>query len=100
MKDNRGELDLTKRVEELENSLSIALGVNDKFQRENKDKSELITQLRQRVNELLAINKSHQDLMGRQIQENVDLKKDNKALAKQIDDYFNVRMTNTRNSGM
>ena len=100
MKDNRGELDLTKRVEELENSLSIALGVNDKFQRENKDKSELITQLRQRVNELLAINKSHQDLMGRQIQENVDLKKDNKALAKQIDDYFNVRMSNTRNSGM
>ena len=100
MKDNRGELDLTKRVEELENSLSIALGVNDKFQRENKDKSELITQLRQRVNELLAINKSHQDLMGKQIQENVDLKKDNKALAKQIDDYFNVRMSNTRNSGM
>ena len=100
MKDNRGELDLTKRVEELENSLSIALGVNDKFQRENKDKSELITQLRQRVNELLAINKSHQDLMGRQIQENVDLKKDNKALAKQIDDYFNVRMKATRNSGM
>ena len=100
MKDDRGELDLTKRVEELENSLSIALGVNDKFQRENKDKSELITQLRQRVNELLAINKSHQDLMGRQIQENVDLKKDNKALAKQIDDYFNVRMSNTRNSGM
>jgi len=100
MKDNRGELDLTKRVEELENSLSIALGVNDKFQRENKDKSELITQLRQRVNELLAINKSHQDLMGRQIQENVDLKKDNKALAKQIDDYFHVRMKATRNSGM
>ena len=100
MKDDRGELDLTKRVEELENSLSIALGVNDKFQRENKDKSELITQLRQRVNELLAINKSHQDLMGRQIQENVDLKKDNKALAKQIDDYFNVRMKATRNSGM
>ncbi len=100
MKDDRGELDLTKRIEELENSLSIALSINDKFQRENKDKSELISQLRQRVNELLAINKSHQNLMGRQIQENEELKKDNKALAKQIDDYFNVRMTNTRNSGM
>ncbi len=100
MKDDRGELDLTKRIEELENSLSIALSINDKFQREDKDKSELISQLRQRVNELLAINKSHQNLMGRQIQENEELKKDNKALAKQIDDYFNVRMTNTRNSGM
>ncbi len=79
MKDDRGELDLTKQVE---------------------DKDELIKTLRQRVNELMAINKSHQQLMGRQIQENEELKTDNKRLAKQIDDYFNVRMTNTRNSGM
>ena len=79
MKDDRGKLDLTKQVE---------------------DKDELIKELRQRVNELLAINKSHQQLLGRQIQENEFLKKDNKALAKQIDDYFQVRMTNTRNSGM
>ena len=49
MKDDRGELDLTKQVE---------------------DKDELIKELRQRVNELLAINKSHQQLLGRQIQEN------------------------------
>jgi regulator of replication initiation timing len=79
MKDDRGELDLTKQVE---------------------DKNELIKTLRQRVNELMAINKSHQQLMGKQIQENEELKTDNKRLAKQIDDYFNVRMTNTRNSGM
>tara|TARA_R100001086_G_scaffold239518_1_gene164970 strand:- start:128 stop:352 length:225 start_codon:yes stop_codon:yes gene_type:complete len=70
MKDDRGELDLTKQIE---------------------DKDELIVQLRQRVNELMAINKSHQQLMGKQIQENEELKKDNKALAKQIDDYYNVR---------
>ena len=79
MKDDRGELDLTKKVE---------------------DKDELVKCLRQRINELLAINKSHQQLMGKQIQENDELKKDNKALAKQIDDYFNVRMNNTRDSGM
>ena len=79
MKDDRGELDLTKQID---------------------DKDELIKELRQRINELLAINKSHQQLMGRQIQENEELKKDNKALAKQIDDYFNVRMNNTRDSGM
>ena len=79
MKDDRGELDLTKQIE---------------------DKDELIKELRQRVNELLAINKSHQQLMGKQIQENEDLKRDNKLLAKQIDDYFNVRMNNTRDSGM
>ena len=79
MKDDRGELDLTKQVE---------------------DKDELIKALRQRVNELMAINKSHQDLMGRQILENEELKADNKRLAKQIDDYFNVRINNSRNSGM
>ena len=70
MKDDRGELDLDKKVE---------------------DQNELITRLRQRITELLAISKSHQQLMARQIQENEDLKKDNKLLAKQIDDYFNVR---------
>ena len=70
MKDDRGELDLNKQIE---------------------DKDELIKGLRQRINELMAINKSHQQLMGKQIQENEDLKKDNKLLAKQIDDYFNMR---------
>ena len=70
MKDDRGELDLDKKVE---------------------DQSELIKQLRQRITELLAISKSHQQLMATQIQENEELKKDNKVLAKQIDDYFNVR---------
>ncbi len=42
MKDDRGELDLTKQID-------------------NKD--DLIKELRKRVNELLAINKSHQQLM-------------------------------------
>jgi len=36
IKEDRGKLDLTRRIEELEKSLSIALDVNDKFQRENK----------------------------------------------------------------
>ena len=70
MKDDRGELDLTKQID---------------------DKDTLVKTLRQRVNELMAINKSHQELMAKQIQENEDLKKDNKLLAKQIDDYFNMR---------
>ena len=36
MKDDRENLDLTKRIEELDNSLSIALDINDKYQRESK----------------------------------------------------------------
>ena len=35
MKDNQENLDLTKRVEELENSLTIALDLNDELQRHN-----------------------------------------------------------------
>ena len=62
--------------------------------------NETITQLRQRINELMSINKSHQDLVGKQIVENEELKKDNKALAKQIDDYFNARLNNVRKSGV
>ena len=50
-----------------------------------------IETLRQRVKELLAISESHQELMGKLIVENDELKKDNKRLAKQIDDYFNAR---------
>ena len=124
--EDRVESDLTKRVEELENSLSIALDINDKYQRDNKklkdrvreaegettiikgigmsspemrEANETIKELRQRINELLAISKSHQSLMGTQIQENNELKKDNKSLAKQIDDYFNARLNKTRGSG-
>ena len=36
MKDNQENLDLTKRIEELDNSLSIALDINDTYQRESK----------------------------------------------------------------
>ena len=125
--EGRGELDLTRRIEELENSLSIALDINDKYQRENKKLKEqvrdaegetsiikavgmnspemkranaTIAELRQRVSELMAINKSHQHLMGKQIVENEELKRDNKALAKQVDDYFNARLNNVRKSGV
>ena len=70
MKDDRGELDLSKQIE---------------------DKDELIHELRQRINELRAICKSHQQLMGEQIQQNEERKRDNKLLAKQVNDYFNVR---------
>ena len=124
--EDRGELDLTRRVEELENSLSIALDINDKYQRENvalkkraqeaegetsivkgiginspemKEAKETIKELRQRINELLAIGKSHQNLMGTQIQENDELKKDNKALSKQIEDYFSARLNKARKAG-
>ena len=79
MKDDRGELDMNKQIEE---------------------KDELIKVLRQRINELMGINKSHQQLLGKQIVESEELKTDNKRLAKQIDDYFNGRINGVRKSGL
>ena len=62
-----------------------------KNDRGEHDLEKTIETLRQRVKELLAISGSHQELMGKLIVENDKLKKDNKRLAKQIDDYFNAR---------
>ena len=47
--------DLAKRVSELDNSLSIALETNDKYQRENKD-------LKDKIKEAGKINQLHQEL--------------------------------------
>ena len=62
-----------------------------KNDRGDNDLEKTIASLRQRIKELLAISVSHQELMGKLIVENDELKKDNKRLAKQIDDYFNAR---------
>ena len=42
---DKDQLDLAKRVKELDNSLSIALEINDNYQRENKE-------LKERINDL------------------------------------------------
>jgi hypothetical protein len=62
-----------------------------KNDRGENDLEQTIETLRQRVRELMAINQTHKELMGKLIVENEEVKKDNKALAKQIDDYFNAR---------
>ena len=87
-----------KRREEAEGEITIVKGVGMNSP-EMKEANRTIEELRQRVSELIAINKSHQDLMGKQIVENEELKKDNKALAKQVDDYFNVRLNKSRKAG-
>ena len=51
----RIEEDSAKRIKELNNSLSIALEINDKYQRENKD-------LKDKIKEAGKINQLHQEL--------------------------------------
>jgi len=63
MKDNQEDLDLMKRINELENSLSIALDINDKYQRENlalekrareaeEDNKRLSLQIEDKINQI------------------------------------------------
>ena len=87
-----------KKRQEAEGELTIikGIGINSP---EMKQANATIVELRQRISELMSISKSHQDLMGKQIVDNQELRKDNKALAKQIDDYFNARLDNVRKSG-
>ena len=70
MKEDRGELDLTKQIEE-------------------KDK--LIQQLRMNMRDYIMMHQQDKDLLAAKIKEVDELTRDNKALAKQIDDILNVR---------
>ena len=63
----------------------------DVDERGDNDLEKTIDTLRSRIKELMSINTSHQDLMGKLIKENEELKRDNKSLAKQVGDYFNAR---------
>ena len=123
MTEDRGPLDLEKRVEELENSLSIALEVNDTYQRENvklkkraqEAEGELtiikgigntspeMKNLQARVKELgdslaaaLGINEDHQRYNGKLQARLTEVEEDNKKLSKQINDYLNK----FRNAGL
>ena len=96
MREDRGELDLTKRVEELDKSLSIALEINDKFQRESKEKDELIQELRMRIRDMLLISEQHRSILGAEITDRKRLEKEVKDLKVQMSEYLSVR---TRGAG-
>ena len=123
MREDRGESDLTRRIEELENSLSIALDINEKLQRENKkiadraraaegeisiikgigmrspemkEKDELIQELRMRIRDMLLISEQHRSILGAEITDRKRLKKEVEDLKLQMSEYLSVR---TRGAG-
>ena len=126
MKDDRGELDLTKRVEELDKSLSAALEINDKFQRDNKkladkvraaegemsivkgigmnspemrEKDELIQELRMRIRDMLLISEHHRSILGDEITNRKRMEKEVRDLKVQMSEYMSVRVDSARKSG-
>ena len=70
MKDDRGELDLTRQIEE-------------------KDK--LIQELRMNMRDYIIMHQQDKELLAAKIKEVDELTRDNKLLAKQVDDILNVR---------
>ena len=70
MEEDRGELDLTKQVE---------------------DKDELIQQLRMRIRDMLIISEQHRDILGEEISKRKALEKEVKDLKLQMSEYLSVR---------
>ena len=70
MKDDRGELDLTKQIEE---------------------KDELIQELRMRIRDMLIISEQHRNILGEEIGKRKELEKEVKALKTQMSEYLSVR---------
>ena len=123
LKEDRVGSGLTKRIEELDKSLSIALEVNDKYQRENKklkdqarsaegetsivkavglnspemrEKDELIRELRMRIRDMLLISEQHRSILGAEITDRKRLEQEVKDLKVQMSEYLSVR---TRGAG-
>jgi len=70
MEEDRGELDLTKQVE---------------------DKDELIQELRMRIRDMLIISEQHRDILGEEIGKRKALEKEVKDLKLQMSEYLSVR---------
>ena len=125
MKEDRGDVDLTKRVEELNKSLSIALDINDNYQRDNKklkdrvnaaegetsivkgigmnspemkEKDRLIQELRMRIRDMLLISEQHRSILGDEITDRKRLEKEVKDLKVQMSEYMSVRVKGARDN--
>ncbi len=83
--------EINEEILEVHSKNKIKNKQKDMDDRGDNDLEKTIQTLRQRVKELMSINTSHQQLMSKIIQDNEELKKDNKRLAKQISDYYNAR---------
>ena len=109
MKDNRENLDLTKRIEELDNSLSIALDINDKYQRESKvlkkraeeaeGENTIIKGIGQNSPEMKALQKEVEELKAELARAKEDHQYDNLVHQKELESIRNP-IPKLRNKGL
>ena len=80
--------DLAKRVKQLENSLSIALEINDKYQRENKDLKKRAEEAEGEVTIVKGIGQNSPEMKA--LREDVEKLKADLARAKEDHQYDNL----------
>ena len=88
IKENREESDLTKRIDELNNSLSIALDINDKYQRENKELKEKVRVAEGETSIVKAVGMNSPEMKA--LQKEVEELKAELARAKEDHQYDNL----------
>ena len=102
MREDRGELDLIKQVEELKKRVSEAegettiikgIGMNSP---EMREKDVLIQELRMRIRDMLLISEQHRNILAAEITDRKRLEKKVEDLKLQISEYMSVR---TRGAG-
>ena len=77
MKDDRGELDMTKQIE---------------------DKDKLIQELRMRIRDMLLISEQHRSILGDEITDRKRLEKEVEDLKVQMSEYLSVRVKGARDN--
>ena len=104
MKDDRGELDLTRQVEELkkrvqeaegETTIVKGIGMNSP---EMREKDKLIQELRMRIRDMLLISEQHRSILGAEITDRKRLEKEVKDLKVQMSEYMSVRVKGARDN--
>ena len=109
MKDDRGELDLTKRIEELDNSLSIALDINERYQRESivlknkvreaEGELSIVKGIGQNSPEMKALQKEVEELKAQLARAKEDHQYDNLVHQKELESIRNP-IPNLRKKGL
>ena len=77
MREDRGELDLTKQIE---------------------DKNALIQELRMRIRDMLLISEQHRSILGAEITDRKRLEKEVEDLKLQMSEYLSVRVKGARDN--
>ena len=109
MKDDRGELDSTKRIEELDNSLSIALDINERYQRESivlknkvreaEGELSIVKGIGQNSPEMKALQKEVEELKAQLARAKEDHQYDNLVHQKELESIRNP-IPNLRKKGL